>query len=88
MTKKILIIEDDKSVAQLVSTYFLNEKWNVNVIHNGEDGLENAYENSYDLIVLDLMLPKLSGLLVSPIVVPLEVSTSYNAPAKFVSCVG
>ena len=62
MTKKILIIEDDKSVAQLVSTYFLNEKWNVNVIHNGEDGLENAYENSYDLIVLDLMLPKLSGL--------------------------
>ena len=62
MTKKILIIEDDKSVAQLVSTYFLNEKWNVNVIHNGEDGLKNAYENSYDLIVLDLMLPKLSGL--------------------------
>ena len=40
----------------------MNEKWNVNVIHNGEDGLENAYENSYDLIVLDLMLPKLSGL--------------------------
>ena len=32
MTKKILIIEDDKSVAQLISTYFLNEKWNVNVI--------------------------------------------------------
>ena len=62
MTKKILIIEDDKNVAQLVSTYFLNEKWNVNVIHNGEDGLKNAYENSYDLIVLDLMLPKLSGL--------------------------
>ena len=62
MTKKILIIEDDKSVAQLVSTYFLNEKWNVNIIHNGEDGLENAYQNSYDLIVLDLMLPKLSGL--------------------------
>ena len=62
MAKKILIIEDDKSVAKLVSTYFLNEKWNVNVIHNGEDGLENAYENSYDLILLDLMLPKLSGL--------------------------
>ena len=62
MTKKILIIEDDKNVAQLVSTYFLNEKWTVNVIHNGEDGLKNAYENSYDLIVLDLMLPKLSGL--------------------------
>ena len=60
--KKILIIEDDKSVAKLVSTYFLNEKWNVNVVHDGEDGLENAYENSYDLIVLDLMLPKLSGL--------------------------
>ena len=62
MAKKILIIEDDKSVAKLVSTYFLNEKWNVNVVHDGEDGLENAYENSYDLIVLDLMLPKLSGL--------------------------
>ncbi len=62
MAKNILIIEDDKSVAQLVSTYFLNEKWEVEMVHNGEDGLENAYENSYDLIVLDLMLPKLSGL--------------------------
>lgn len=62
MAKNILIVEDDKSVAQLVSTYFLNEKWNVEVVHNGENGLENAYENSYDLIVLDLMLPKLSGL--------------------------
>jgi len=62
MAKNILIIEDDKSVAQLVSTYFLNEKWEVEMVHNGEDALENAYENSYDLIVLDLMLPKLSGL--------------------------
>ena len=62
MAKNILIVEDDKSVAQLVSTYFLNEKWNVEVVHNGEDGLENAFENSYDLIVLDLMLPKLPGL--------------------------
>ena len=45
MAKNILIIEDDKSVAQLVSTYFLNEKWEVEMVHNGEDGLENAYEN-------------------------------------------
>ena len=50
MAKKILIIEDDKSVAKLVSTYFLNEKWNVNVVHDGEDGLENAYENSYEIL--------------------------------------
>ena len=62
MSKKILVVEDDENVANLVTTYFKNEKWNVSKVFNGEEALEMAYENSYDLIILDLMLPKLSGL--------------------------
>ena len=62
MSKKILVVEDDENVANLVTTYFKNEKWNVSKVFNGEEALEIAYENSYDLIILDLMLPKLSGL--------------------------
>jgi DNA-binding response OmpR family regulator len=62
MSKNILVVEDDENVANLVTTYFKNEKWNVSKVFNGEEALEIAYENSYDLIILDLMLPKLSGL--------------------------
>ena len=62
MSKNILVVEDDQNVANLVTTYFKNEKWKVSKVFNGEEALEIAYENSYDLIILDLMLPKLSGL--------------------------
>lgn len=62
MAKKILVVEDDKNVANLVTTYFENEKWNVKNAFDGEVALDIAYSESFDLVVLDLMLPKLSGI--------------------------
>jgi len=62
MAKKILVVEDDKNVANLVTTYFENEKWNVKNAFDGEVALNIAYSESFDLVVLDLMLPKLSGI--------------------------
>ena len=62
MAKNILVVEDDKNVANLVTTYFENEKWNVKNAFDGEVALDIAYSESFDLVVLDLMLPKLSGI--------------------------
>ena len=62
MAKNILVVEDDKNVANLVTTYFENEKWNVKNAFDGENALDIAYTESFDLVVLDLMLPKLSGI--------------------------
>ena len=62
MAKNILVVEDDKNVANLVTTYFENEKWNVINSYDGENALDIAYTESFDLVVLDLMLPKLSGI--------------------------
>tara|TARA_B100000945_G_scaffold154405_1_gene123852 strand:- start:1325 stop:2014 length:690 start_codon:yes stop_codon:yes gene_type:complete len=62
MAKNILVVEDDKNVANLVTTYFKNEKWNVKNAFDGEVALDIAYSESFDLVVLDLMLPKLSGI--------------------------
>ena len=62
MAKNILVVEDDKNVANLVTTYFENEKWNVKNAYDGENALDIAYTESFDLVVLDLMLPKLSGI--------------------------
>jgi two-component system, OmpR family, phosphate regulon response regulator PhoB len=59
---KILIIEDDSDISELIEYNFKQEKWECRLADNGSDGV--ALANSYhpDLIVLDLMLPDISGL--------------------------
>jgi len=59
---KILIIEDEKKVASFMKKGFESEGFVVDTAYNGKDGLEHAYDQSYDIIVLDLMLPGLDGL--------------------------
>jgi len=59
---KVLVIEDEKKVATFIKKGLESEQFVVDVSYDGKDGLEKAYEESYDLIILDLMLPKLDGL--------------------------
>lgn len=59
--KKILIIEDDKSIAELERDYLEIENFEVDIEKTGTAGLKKALENDYDLIVLDLMLPGING---------------------------
>ncbi len=59
---KILIIEDDKKVANFIKKGLSEEMYKVEVAYNGEDGLFKAEEGVYDLIILDLMLPKMNGI--------------------------
>ena len=59
---RILIIEDEKKVAGFIKKGLEEETYAVDAVYDGEEGLYLARENSYDLIVLDIMLPKVDGL--------------------------
>ncbi|MCI0699652.1 MAG: response regulator transcription factor [Planctomycetia bacterium] len=59
---RILIIEDERGLTQSLSWYFNREGYEVTVAHDGLEGLRKAQTALPDLVLLDLMLPSLSGL--------------------------
>jgi two-component system response regulator ResD len=59
---RILVVEDDETVADIVTRYMERESFAVDSVGDGETALERVEECEPDLIVLDVMLPKLSGL--------------------------
>jgi len=59
---KILLIEDEKGIAHIIKEGLEMENYLVDVAYNGQDGLDKAIINEYDLIILDLMLPDINGL--------------------------
>jgi DNA-binding response OmpR family regulator len=58
---RVLVVEDERRLAAAVRRGLSAEGFAVDVAYNGEDGLHCAREGGYDAVVLDLMLPKLSG---------------------------
>ncbi len=62
MQRKVLIVEDDADIEQLVTLHVKDLGCSVDVASDGETGLEKALKNKYDLIVLDIMLPGVDGL--------------------------
>lgn len=58
----ILVVEDERKLAQLLRRVLTEERHVVDVAYDGEEGLDLATSDSYDLVVLDLMLPGASGL--------------------------
>jgi two-component system response regulator CpxR len=61
-TKKILLIDDDEELTELLKEYLTPQGYELDVAHDGEAGLSLATSNKhYDLILLDVMLPKLDG---------------------------
>ena len=61
MSKRILIVEDEKNLARFVSLELQHEGYDVVTADNGREGLELALEKDFDLILLDLMLPEMDG---------------------------
>jgi len=61
MAKKLLIVEDDKNISYIISENAKIEGYECDVSYDGEDGLKKALTNIHDLILLDLMLPKMDG---------------------------
>ena len=58
---RVLVVEDERRLAAAVRRGLTAEGFAVDLAHNGEDGLHAAREGGYDAVVLDLMLPKISG---------------------------
>lgn len=58
---KILIIDDDEELCELVSEYLGVEGFEVESVNDGETGLERALSGDYDMAILDVMLPKMNG---------------------------
>jgi heavy metal response regulator len=59
---RILIVEDEKKVAAFIKKGLEEETYAVDIAIDGEEGLHLGEQNPYDLIILDLMLPKINGL--------------------------
>lgn len=60
-TESILIIEDDKDIAELIRLNLSEQGYRAEVKHNGLAGLERALEENWSLVVLDIMLPGMDG---------------------------
>lgn len=60
--KKVLIIEDEQSILKLLSYNLEQEGYDVEGTMDGRDGLDLALENTYDMVLLDLMLPNMDGM--------------------------
>ncbi len=59
---RILLVEDDADLAQFIRKGLKEEQYAVDVATDGEEGLDLALHNAYDLLILDIGLPKLDGL--------------------------
>lgn len=59
---RILVVEDERHLAEALSHLLRKNNYTADVSYDGESGLDNALSDIYDVIVLDIMLPKLDGI--------------------------
>lgn len=62
MAKNVLVVDDEKLIVKGIRFSLEQDGMHVDVAYDGEEALEYARNNTYDIILLDVMLPKLSGL--------------------------
>ena len=61
MAEKILVVDDEREIADLVTLYLKNEGYETLVCYNGQEALEQIQAGPVDLAILDVMLPEISG---------------------------
>lgn len=66
--KRILLVEDDEAIREMVESYLTMEGFLVTSAVNGEEALQNCLNKPFDLVILDIMIPKLNGLEVLKII--------------------
>ena len=62
MAKRVLVVDDEKNIVKGIRFSLEQEGFEVTSAYDGEEALNQAKQNEFDIILLDLMLPKLSGL--------------------------
>ncbi len=60
--RNILIVDDDNEIVQLIAIYLQNEGYKISRAFNGEEALALFEKEKIDLIVLDVMMPKVDGM--------------------------
>ena len=59
--KSILVVDDEKEIAELIEIHLMSQDYNVKKAKNGVEALKFLDENHYDLVLLDVMMPKMDG---------------------------
>ena len=80
MDKLILVIEDDKEISKVVKSYLTMQGYRVNTVFDGEAGIREFRSKSYDLVLLDIMMPKVDGMEVLR-----EIREKHNTPVIMIS---
>ena len=62
MAKKILVVEDNKDIADLVKLHLRNQSYACDCVADGDEGLKKALSGKYDLVILDVVLPGTDGM--------------------------
>ena len=62
MAEKILVVDDEKEIADLIEAYLQNENLDVYKFYSGAEALDYMENMEFDLVILDIMLPDISGL--------------------------
>lgn len=68
MNEKILVVDDEKDIADLIEVYLQNENMDVYKFYSGEEALDCIGSMEFDLAILDIMLPGISGLSICQII--------------------
>src|SRR5512147_2562441 len=58
---RILLVEDDEGIVRFIRKGLLENSFSVDVVADGKDGLDSVLRMNYDLVVLDILLPKMDG---------------------------
>ena len=61
MDIRILVVEDDEDICKTVTAYLMKAGYHVDSCFNGDDALERFYDNAYQLVILDILLPGTDG---------------------------
>lgn len=61
MSHNLLLVDDDIEFCDLLKEYLASEGFTITAVHDGEQGYQQATQNAFDIIILDVMLPKMNG---------------------------
>lgn len=72
---KLLLVEDEKQLSEALQQILIKNKYTVDAVYNGDEGLDYALSDVYDVIILDIMLPKLNGIEILKMIRKRKIST-------------